>query len=386
MSAQEKSLRICHVADVHLGYRRYNKLTKAGLNQREVDVNKSFQEAITRIIALKPDVVVIAGDLFHSVRPSNSVLTFCFRQIRRLAKGVGAPVVITGGNHEAPKRADTGSVLQLLSEIDGVHVADLERKVFRFRERDLSVCCVPHSAIPGLEDDTPRADDRYGFNVLVAHAQINDGWVSDFGGANIDVKDLAPHEWDYIALGHVHRYQAVGLQAVYSGAIEHTASNIWSEANDLKGFVEVALPSGKRTFHALTTPREVLVLDGINAEALDAEELMEQMVRQLDGMAGGIDGKIVRLSIRNVTKEIYKNLDHKLIRSYRSRALNLSLDITFVSLVANTDSLEKPVRGLMRDQLIEFAISRELPGVSKNELKEMLGKYVSKMEEAYEAS
>jgi hypothetical protein len=110
------------------------------------------------------------------------------------------------------------------------------------------------------------------------------------------------------------------------------------------------------------------------------------MVRQLDGKAGGIDGKIVRLSIRNVTKEIYKNLDHKLIRSYRSRALNLSLDITFVSLVANTDSLEKPVRGLMRDQLIEFAISRELPGVSKNELKEMLGKYVSKMEEAYEAS
>lgn len=57
-----------------------------GINQREADVNVAFQEAITRIISLKPDVTIIAGDLFHAVRPSNTVVTFCFRQLRRLAK------------------------------------------------------------------------------------------------------------------------------------------------------------------------------------------------------------------------------------------------------------------------------------------------------------
>jgi DNA repair exonuclease SbcCD nuclease subunit len=108
---------ICHLADVHLGYRRYNRLTKTGLNQREVDVSLAFQEAITRIISLRPDIVVIAGDLFHSVRPSNAVVTFCFRQLRRLTRESGAQVVIVGGNHEAPKRVDTGSVLQIFSEI-----------------------------------------------------------------------------------------------------------------------------------------------------------------------------------------------------------------------------------------------------------------------------
>lgn len=386
MNDEKKSIRICHLADVHLGYRRYNKLTKAGLNQREVDVSRAFQETITRIIALEPDAVVIAGDLFHSVRPSNSVLTFSFRQIKRLAQGIDAPVIITGGNHEAPKRADTGSVLQLLTEIDGVYVADAERKTFNFPDRNLSVCCLPHTAIQGLEHDLLRSNDSYAYNVLVAHAQVNQGWISDFGGAEIDLKVLAPHEWDYIALGHVHMYQAVGLQAVYAGAIEHTANNIWGEAKDLKGFVEVSLPSGKRTFHALTTPREVLALDAIDAQGMDSDDLMGQITSQLDGIAGGIDGKIVRLPVHGVTREVYKSLDHKKIRAYRARALNLSLDIAFVTLAANIDVVEKPVRGLMREQLVAFGTSRDIPGISKDDIKETLNKYVGRMEEAYEAS
>lgn len=386
MESKKRSLRICHIADIHLGYRRYNKLTKNGLNQREVDVNRAFQETVTRIIALKPGLVVIAGDLFHSVRPSNTVLTFCFRQIKRLARGIEAPIIITGGNHEAPKRADTGSVLQLLTEIEHVYVADAGRAIFSFPEIDLSVCCLPHTAIDGVREDPLRADDNYLYNILVAHAQVNEGWISDFGGADIDLKALAPHEWDYIALGHVHVYQAVGSRAVYSGAIEHTANNIWSEARDLKGFVEVSLPTGKRAFHALTTPREVIVLDSIDAEGIGSESLMEFIIEGVENIPGGIDGKIVRLSIKNVTREVYKNLDHKVLRAYRARALNLSLDISFVSLVANTDALEKPGRGSMRDQLIEFGVSRDVPGISKEDIKNTLTSYISKMEEAHEAS
>ena len=386
MESKKQSLRICHIADVHLGYRRYNKLTKNGSNQREVDVSRAFQEAVTRMIALKPELVVIAGDLFHSVRPSNAVLTFCFRQIKRLSRGIEAPIIITGGNHEAPKRADTGSVLQLLTEIEHVYVADAGRTVFSFPEMDLSVCCLPHTAIESLKETPLRADDNRSYNILVAHAQVNNGWVSDFGGAEVDLKALAPHEWDYIALGHVHVYQAVGSQAVYSGAIEHTANNIWSEAQDLKGFVEVSLPAGKRTFHALTTPREVVVLESINADGVRSESLMELIISGLEDIPGGIDGKIVRLSIQNVTREVYKNLDHKALRAYRARALNLSLDISFVSLVANTDALEKPGKGSMRDQLIEFGVSRDVPGISKEDIKNTLTSYISKMEEAYEAS
>ena len=44
---QKDELTVCHLADIHLGYRRYNRLSKNGQNQRELDVNLAFHEAIT---------------------------------------------------------------------------------------------------------------------------------------------------------------------------------------------------------------------------------------------------------------------------------------------------------------------------------------------------
>lgn len=385
-SAQKPEITICHLSDVHLGYRRYNRVTKAGLNQREVDVNLAFQEAITRVVALKPDVVIIAGDLFHSVRPSNSVITFCFRQLRRLVREAQAPVVIVGGNHEAPKRADTGSVLQLLSEIEGVHVADSGKEVFAFPDKGLSVTCLPHAAFTDGEVLSLRADDRYPHNILVAHAQVNEGWVSEFGGAEVSLAALAPHEWDYIALGHVHLHRVVGRQAVYAGAIEHTSTNIWAEARDLKGFLEITLPTGKRTFHPLTSPREVVVLDPIDGAGLEPEVLMERITERVDGVPGGLEGKIARLTLVNITREGYKHLDHRALRALRSKALHLTLDISFISTTTTGQVVNNPGKGLLKDQLIDFAKSWEVPGITHEEVAEMLTKYLAKVEADHEAS
>lgn len=383
---KKPALRVCHLADVHLGYRRYNKLAKSGVNQREVDVNLAFQEAISRIISLKPDLVIIAGDLFHSVRPSNAIVTFCFRQLRKLARESRAPVVIVGGNHEAPKRIDTGSVLQLFCEIEGVYVADGNREVFTFPEKSVAVTCLPHSAVMGLADLRLRADDRFAHNILVAHAQVNERWVSDFGGAEVELKALVPHEWDYIALGHVHVQRVVGLNAVYSGSLEHTSANIWAEAKELKGFLEVSLPTGKRVFHPLSSPREVVVIEPIDALGLEPSALMEQIINRAEAVPGGLDGKIVRLTISNLTREVYKNLDHKALRALRAQALNLTLDITFVALVADARSVGQPGRGLLREQLIEFSKSWEVPGITQEEIAEVLGHYLAKVEAAHEAS
>jgi exonuclease SbcD len=383
---QKSPVTICHLSDVHLGYRRYNKLTKAGLNQREVDVNVAFQEAVDRIIAVKPDAVVIAGDLFHSVRPSNGVITFCFRQLRKLARSCGAPVVIVGGNHEAPKRVDTGSVLQLFSEIEGVYVADSALEVFSFPDRGLAVTCLPHAAFSDLQSISLRADDRFPHNVLVAHAQVNEGWVSDFGGAEVDLNSLKPHEWDYIALGHVHIHRVVGRQAVYSGAIEHTSTNIWGEARELKGFLEVSLPTGKRTFHPLTSPREIVVLDPIDGAGMEPHDVMRVISERIDSVAGGLDGKIARLALTNISRESYKNLDHKALRALRMKALHLTLDITFVSATGDVQAMGRPGTGLLKDQLVEFSKTWDAPGITHQELSEVLERYLTKVEASHEAS
>ncbi len=408
---------MCHLADVHLGYRRYSRLAKNGVNQRELDVSIAFQEAISRVITLKPDLTVVAGDLFHSVRPSNQVVTFCFRQLRKLARESGAPVIIVGGNHEAPKRVDTGSVLQLLGEVEGVYVADTSIETFTFADKSLAVTCVPHLALvdevgqemrpelsgAGAVPSDPeregrairmllkgggglRAVDTCKHNILVVHAQVNEGWVSDFGGVELDLRSLNPHEWDYIALGHVHVHRSVGFNAAYAGSLEHTATNIWGEAKELKGFLEVALPGAKRTFHPLTSPREVLSLEPIEAKSLPPEELMASIVSRTESVPGGLDGKIVRLEIRGLSRETYRHLDHKVLRSLRAQALHLTIDLSFATTTGESSLVGKPGTGSLREELRAFCSAWEAPGIQPKEIHAILDHYVGKVEASYEVA
>ena len=385
-SSTKQPIRVCHLADVHLGYRRYNKLSKTGMNQRELDINLAFQESITRIISLKPDVTIIAGDLFHAVRPSNAIVTFCFRQLRRLARETGAPVVIVAGNHETPKRVDTGSVLQLFSEIDNVFVAESGHEVFTFKEKSIAITCLPHAALLDLSGISLRADDRFAHNILVVHGQVNERWVSDFGGVDVELKALAPHEWDYIALGHVHLHRPVALNAAYSGALEHTSNNIWSEASVGKGFLEIDLPGGKRTFHPLTSPREVVVLDLVEGEGAEPHDVMNLISERVEAVPGGLEGKIVKLEIRGLSRETYRHLDHKELRNLRARALNLTLDISFLSSQGSSHSVGQAGKGLLKDQLKEFSKGFEVPGASQEEISSLLELYVSRVEAKHEAS
>lgn len=386
MDAKKASseLRICHLADIHLGYRRYNRLTKNGQNQREMDVNLAFREAISQIINLKPDLIIIAGDLFHHVRPTNSIITFCFREIRRLAQGSKAPVVIIAGNHEFPKRQDTGSALKILAEIDGVHVADSKTEVFTFPGINAAVTCMPHPSLLEENKGVVRADDRFKFNMLALHGQLSKEQISDFGGVEVDLKDFSQFEWDYIALGHLHEAKDIAINASYSGAIEHTSTNIWGEAGKEKGFLEIQLPSRKRTFHPLSSPRDVIVLDTINAEKMDAKEVLEEIEQSLTFIVGGIDGKIVRLEIENISREVQAALDHKRLRELRTRSLNFTLEMRAPNSEYNFASFntEKPRK--LNDELSEYCDAITDSSVPKDKIKTLLLDYLSKLEASNE--
>src|SRR5580765_3193777 len=100
-------MRLVHLADLHLGYRQYQRLTPGGVNQREADVAVTFRTAIDRIIALRPDVIVVAGDIFHSVRPTNQAILHAFLQFSRLARELpNALIVLVAGNHDTPRSSE----------------------------------------------------------------------------------------------------------------------------------------------------------------------------------------------------------------------------------------------------------------------------------------
>ena len=381
---KNKEISICHLSDLHLGYRRYNRIAKNGQNQREADVNQAFKECISKIINLKPDLAIIAGDLFHHVRPTNSILSFCFREIRRLAQTSEIPVIIVAGNHEFPKRLETGCALNILSEIDNVYVADNRSEKFNFPDLSLSVTCLPQPSLIDIEKNLIRADDRFKFNILALHAQLGGQAISDFGGIEINLKSLSPYEWDYIALGHLHEMKQVALNACYSGAIEHTAANIWAQPQRNKGFLQVFLPSGKRIFHSLSSPREALILPIINAEGMEAEQVMEEIDARLSAVAGGIDGKLIRLEIVNIPRQIQAGLNHKKLREYRLKTLHLSIDMKpplSYSIPAHL-KLQGPKR--LHEELSVFCDSLNESFTSKEGIKNLLLTYLKKLEEKNE--
>ena len=319
------AITVCHLADVHLGYRRFYKVNQKGINQRELDVCNAFEQSLEKISQAKPDVVLIAGDLFHSVRPSNRIISFAFRQISNLSHAIQAPIVIIAGNHDTARRSDAGSVLTLLAEIENVFVATTKVEDFQFPEINTRVVAVPYTALPGIEKQNFRADSKYEFNLLVCHAQVNQGWASEFDGAYVPLQSIAPHEWDYIALGHVHERKDVAFNASYSGSIECTSSDIWSEALNPKGVLKIELPAQKRELLEVGNQRTVIDLGELDLRGADAKLCIVRIQEVLEELCEPLSGAILRLRVQNISPIALAQLDYSMIRKWRREALHFEL-------------------------------------------------------------
>ena len=383
--SQRKPLRIVHLADIHLGYRKYSRVTSEGINQREADIAAAFRETVQRVAIVKPDIILIAGDLFHSVRPSNATLSFAFKNLKRLAAATKAPIIIVAGNHESPRRVDTGSALMLLKEIDGVYVADTQLEWFDFPELSLCVCAVPHAALESVQTTDLRARDTFSYNLLVTHLQTGDSWMSDIGGHEKPLQFFNPAQWDYVALGHVHLMKQVGFNSFYSGSIEHTSLNIWAESEVNKGFLEFELPKQSWKFHELTSPREVVILSPLDGPYESSTELESRVKSRLRSVPGGLAGKIVRLQVRGAPRELLRLIYQKSFKEFRAEALHLALE--FIPQVVGQKNLSSERAGIKRleDELIQFCTATAPVGKSEM-LNDIFRGYLKKIEEEEEVS
>ena len=76
------------------------------------------------------DVVLIGGDVFHTVRPTNTAILHAFNQFARLVQASpNTKVVIAAGNHDMPRSSEMVCILRLFAAPLGIYVADREPKV-----------------------------------------------------------------------------------------------------------------------------------------------------------------------------------------------------------------------------------------------------------------
>jgi exonuclease SbcD len=332
-------VKLAHIADPHLGVRQYHRQTAAGINQREADVAKAFRAAVDGVLEARPDAVLIAGDLFHSVRPTNAAIVFAFRELQRLREALpAAPIVLIAGNHDTPRSAETGSILRLFAEL-GVDVAVDDARRFVYPALELSVLAAPHNALLGEERPSLRPEGGARRQVLLVHGEVEgvipgDRAALEYGGAPLSATELGLDAWSYVALGHYHVRHRVAPRAWYAGALDYVSSNLWGELADEarlgvsgKGWLLVDVDSGAVESRPVAATRRVLDLEPIRAEGMEAAAVDAAIAARLASVPGGIAEQILRLRVYDVPRHIARSLDHAAIRAWKAEALHLNLDL-----------------------------------------------------------
>ncbi|MEY4608850.1 MAG: hypothetical protein RL625_1067 [Gemmatimonadota bacterium] len=383
-------LRLVHLSDLHLGFRQYHRQTPTGMNQREADVAATFSRAVDKIIALAPQLVVIGGDVFHTVRPTNTAILHAVREFGRLHEALpDSVVVIAAGNHDMPRSTESSGILRLLERPGQCIVADREARRVMLPQWECAVLAVPDLP-PGTVDLAPDPSVR--LNVLVMHGEVPGivpaGAAADRAAMQIPLAEVTRAGWDFVALGHYHVYRRIADHVYYSGSIDYTSTNPWGElaeerATKLpgKGFIERDLATGRQTFHPLAPARAVLDLPAIDGRGMSAEALDAAIHGAIARIPGGIDEKIVRVVGRDVPRHIARSLDHRALRELARRATHLHLDLRRPELVRPRAALTTGRRPSLDETLRATLQSRALPsGLAREALVSLGMRYLEEAE------
>jgi DNA repair exonuclease SbcCD nuclease subunit len=277
-----------HASDLHLGYAQY------GLEARRQDFDNAFSELVDKTIELKPDFMIIAGDLFHQARPSNHTLENTIRSFKRL-KDAGIPVLTVDGSHDSAPNTITSTILYPLDSA-GLIIHLPRHKGACWTKPD---CCyvygIPNyhnrhktqEALPKFLETNPPTPQTGVANIFVFHGAVD---LPDVKPPYIEAElspDLLPEGFCYYAAGHIHDRHMSKFKSgllVYSGCIETVG---YDEAKITKGFYHVQVDEkGQVTpeLIELTSPRRFIILeyDFTGMASSKITETAAQMVKEAD--------------------------------------------------------------------------------------------------------
>ena len=325
-----RPLRIAHLADTHIGMENYGRLNpETGLNQRLHDFLNSLDQAIDGAIQSNVDVAVFAGDIYKTRDPTPTHQREFARRINRLAQA-GIKSVIVAGNHDIPLSAGRATSVDIFRALEvpsvtvartlATHVVQTQHAgpvqviAFPWAVRSL-VLAQPefknHSiadlnqAMIDLTRDRLRVEaealDPSLPAIVVGHAHLfgarigSERMLTMGADPMYDLQTFALPNVDYVALGHIHKHQALSYaspQVVYAGSIDRVD---FGEQNEEKGWVYVEIgEKGKADWDfRKVQARPFLTIDAI----VDSDNATEDVVRAIARHADRLPEAVVRVRI-----------------------------------------------------------------------------------------
>jgi exonuclease SbcD len=216
-------MKFIHLADAHLDspFRGLSFLPSTAFQEIKQAAAQSLSRIVDLALKEQVDLVLIAGDSFDSINPSPKSQLFLFKQIKRLCQAQ-IQVVMILGNHDyavSDLLLPQNPYFKLLGANEEVERASFTTKTgfkydvvgFSYRHNHLSDQFLPQF---------PAKSQNYTFGLM--HAQLMTKRASQDVYAPFNLKQLQELNYDYFALGHIHKRQIISQEplAAYAGNIQ----------------------------------------------------------------------------------------------------------------------------------------------------------------------
>ena len=238
-------MRILHTADLHIG--------KSVHDFSMLEDQRAILTQITEILRReKIDVMLLAGDIYDRTVPSAQAVTLLDEFLTKVSR-MKIPVIAISGNHDSPERLEflNGVLEKQGIFISGIYKDVLKKVTLEDSYGKVTFICLPYfrSGELGLKSSQEVAEkllaeaeiDTTQRNVLLTHYFVTDHGrapeLSDsetalqVGGID-NVEAEVFEDYDYVALGHIHRPQQIGDRMMYYAGSPLKYS--FSEANQEK--------------------------------------------------------------------------------------------------------------------------------------------------------
>lgn len=384
-----RKIKFIHLSDIHIGLQTHGKINPAtGKNTRLEDIVKSLDFVFDYALKESVDLVLIAGDIFHRENPHPTEEIEFARRVVNLVEESRTKVVMVLGNHDYPSAGGKASAVEIFPALDiegvtivrkpGLHTLDTENG-------QVQIACLPWAGRSGLVSkdeykslstqeiqieiekrliaiirDLSSKTDNSNPAIFLGHLSVRNAKLS---GTEIDtitisdpivpVSELNNGAFNYVALGHIHRFQNLNKDdfppIVYSGSIERID---FTEEKEKKGFVIGEIVESeegwKCEYEFIETPARKFLTIEIDGSDLDSDLNLEKRFKKED-----IANAVVRVRFKVLNPG--EKIDEKRIKSLFESAQTLKIEKIF----------EKPEK-IMRH-----------PGLSKTMgLMEALDKYI----------
>lgn len=226
-------MKIIHTADWHIGQRLHER--------SRLDEHEQFLDWLLETIQKRQiDLLLVSGDIFDTSLPSAEATNLYYQFLYRLFNETDAYAVITAGNHDSARHLEAPQEFLKMGRIYVIGLADEPAKcvfTFPFNNPQVAVAAVPYLSESDLRHFSYQTEaernERYrewlkAFyadcvacmpvelpKILMGHLFVQGGKETDserniqIGGATAVHASDFPEGVNYVALGHLHRPQAI---------------------------------------------------------------------------------------------------------------------------------------------------------------------------------